>query len=880
MRDAQPGTIHLKDYRPSAYLVDTTELCFRLWEDHALVEARLRLRRNPEAQSESGLLLHGEELELLRLELDGRALDEGDYRRNHEQLLLDDCPARFELFIRTRIRPRDNTALEGLYQSRKLFCTQCEAEGFRKISYYPDRPDVMSIYTVRIEADQARYPVLLSNGNLLDQGVDGERHWTLWHDPFPKPSYLFALVAGELACLQDRFVSCGGREVQLCIYVESRDLDKCGHAMRALKNAMRWDEQRFGREYDLDVFNIVAVDDFNMGAMENKSLNIFNTSCVLAHPDTTTDQAFQRVEAVVAHEYFHNWSGNRVSCRDWFQLSLKEGFTVYREAEFSSDMGSRTVKRIQDVALLRSVQFAEDGGPTAHPVRPDSYIEISNFYTVTIYEKGAEVVRMMHTLLGDAVFRRGTDLYFERHDGQAVTCEDFVRAMEDASGRDLRQFRLWYSQAGTPVLKVSDHWDEEAGEYTLTVEQSCGPSPGQPQKQPFVIPLAVGLLGDAGDLRLRLKAEEIDPEQADNTRRILELQQGRRRFTFIDLPERPVPSLLRGFSAPVRLEYPYSREQLAFLMARDSDGFCRWDAGQQLAVAVIREAADTGCAVDALLLNALCDTLEDATLDPAMVAEMWRLPTENYLAELADPVDVDAIHRGRERVKQALAQQQPDLLLRRYRELSETVEYQPDAAQIARRSLRNRLLSYLVLTGGDGQQLAETQYHRAGNMTDRLAALSCVVNHGEAGVASALLAHFYQTWQHEALVVNQWLQVQAMCPRADNLQRVRALMRHKAFTLRNPNKVRALIGGFCNANPVNFHRADGAGYQLLAEVVGELNQSNPQIAARLLTPLTRWRRYGNRAEAMRQSLQSIADLAALSPNVFEIVTTSLADQAA
>ena len=880
MRDAQPGTIHLKDYRPPTYLVDTTELCFRLWEDHALVEARLRLRRNPEAQSESGLLLHGEELELLRLELDGRALDEGDYRRNHEQLLLDDCPARFELFIRTRIRPRDNTALEGLYQSRKLFCTQCEAEGFRKISYYPDRPDVMSVYTVRVEADQARYPVLLSNGNLLDQGVDGERHWTLWHDPFPKPSYLFALVAGELACLQDRFVSCGGREVQLCIYVESRDLDKCGHAMRALKNAMRWDEQRFGREYDLDVFNIVAVDDFNMGAMENKSLNIFNTSCVLAHPDTTTDQAFQRVEAVVAHEYFHNWSGNRVSCRDWFQLSLKEGFTVYREAEFSSDMGSRTVKRIQDVALLRSVQFAEDGGPTAHPVRPDSFIEISNFYTVTIYEKGAEVVRMMHTLLGDAVFRRGTDLYFERHDGQAVTCEDFVRAMEDASGRDLTQFRLWYSQAGTPVLRVSDHWDEEAGEYTLTVEQSCGPSPGQPQKQPFVIPLAVGLLGDAGDLRLRLKAEEIDPEQADNTRRILELQQGRRRFTFIDLPERPVPSLLRGFSAPVRLEYSYSREQLAFLMARDSDGFCRWDAGQQLAVAVIREAADTGCAVDALLLNALCGTLEDATLDPAMVAEMWRLPTENTLAELADPVDVDAIHRGRERVKQALAQQQPDLLLRRYRELSETVEYQPDAAQIARRSLRNRLLSYLVLTGGDGQQLAETQYHRAGNMTDRLAALSCVVNHGETGVASALLAHFYQTWQHEALVVNQWLQVQAMCPRADNLQRVRALMRHKAFTLRNPNKVRALIGGFCNANPVNFHRADGAGYQLLAEVVGELNQSNPQIAARLLTPLTRWRRYGNRAEAMRQSLQSIADLAALSPNVFEIVTRSLADQAA
>ena len=486
MRDSQPRTIYLKDYQPPEYLIDSTRLEFELFEDHAIVRSVLELRRNPAAGAGSTLSLHGDELELLELRLDGVEAATDRYQLSADGLVVKDCPQQFQLACVTRIKPQENTALEGLYKSRTMFCTQCEAEGFRKITYYLDRPDVMSVFSVRVEADKSRYPVLLSNGNLVDSGDESGRHWALWEDPFPKPSYLFALVAGDLERVSDRFSTCSGREVDLHIYVEEKDLDKCDHAMLSLKNSMRWDEEVYGREYDLDIFNIVAVDDFNMGAMENKSLNIFNTSCVLAHPATTTDQAFQRVEAVVAHEYFHNWTGNRVTCRDWFQLSLKEGFTVFRDAEFSSDMGSRTVKRIEDVALLRNVQFAEDGGPMAHPVRPDSFIEISNFYTVTVYEKGAEVVRMIHTLLGPEKFRQGSDLYFERHDGQAVTCEDFVSAMEDASGVDLGQFRLWYSQAGTPRLEVDDDWDDASGTYRLRIRQSCPATPGQDDKQPFL----------------------------------------------------------------------------------------------------------------------------------------------------------------------------------------------------------------------------------------------------------------------------------------------------------------------------------------------------------------------------------------------------------
>lgn len=877
MRDAQPSAIYLSDYKPPAYIIEETHLDFSLAEDHALVDARLKLRRNPEAEPGGPLELDGVDLELLRLGIDGRELSGDEYSIAGETLQLASPPEEFELQCLTRIRPQDNSSLEGLYKSRTMFCTQCEAEGFRKITYYLDRPDVMSVFTVRIEADANKYPVLLSNGNLVDSGADGDRHWAVWNDPFRKPSYLFALVAGSLERVSDSFTTAGGRQVDLHIFVEPKDLDKCDHAMRSLVNSMRWDEEVFGREYDLDVFNIVAVDDFNMGAMENKSLNIFNTSCVLAHPDTTTDQAFQRVEAVVAHEYFHNWSGNRVTCRDWFQLSLKEGFTVFRDAEFSSDMGSRVVKRVEDVTLLRNSQFAEDSGPMAHPVRPESYIEISNFYTLTIYEKGAEVVRMIHTLLGPEAFRRGSDLYFERHDGQAVTCEDFVVAMEEASGRHLGQFRRWYSQAGTPQLAVSDSWDEQAGRYTLRVSQHCPATPGQPEKQPFHIPLKMGLLGDAGDLRLQLEGVEQDGEAADNTSMVLELTEAAQTFVFTGLPERPVPSLLRGFSAPVKLDYPYTRDQLAFIMSRDSDGFARWDACQQLAIQVIRDAEEG--AVDPLLVDAFRSLLEDDSLDPAMVAEMLRLPGETYLAELADSVDVNAIHRGRERVRKAIGRELAAELVRRYTALATDAPYQPDSRQIAARSLRNACLGYLAVAGEEGIDLAVEQYRQATNMTDRQAALTAVVNNADDAGRQPLLEDFYRRWQNEALVVNQWFQVQALCPQPGNLERVRQLMQHPAFDMRNPNKVRSLVGAFCNANPVNFHRADGAGYELLAEVVTELDRKNPQIASRLLTPLTRWRRYGARSAQMRAALEAIAGKPELSRDVYEVVSKSLADVA-
>ncbi|MDJ0878559.1 MAG: aminopeptidase N [Halieaceae bacterium] len=876
MRDAQPNAIYLKDYQPPAYLIDETHLDFQLAEEQTVVEARLKLRRNPAAEPADVLELDGAELELLEIEIDGTPLDEGAYTLTDEHLHLLSPPEEFELRCVTRIAPQDNTSLEGLYKSRTMFCTQCEAEGFRKITYYLDRPDVMSVFTVRVEADSERYPVLLSNGNLVDsKATETGRHWTLWNDPFPKPAYLFALVAGELEKVSDTFTTTSGRDVALHIFVEAKDLDKCDHAMRSLKHSMRWDEEVYGREYDLDVFNIVAVDDFNMGAMENKSLNIFNTSCVLAHPDTTTDQAFQRVEAVVAHEYFHNWSGNRVTCRDWFQLSLKEGFTVFRDAEFSADMGSRAVKRVEDATVLRSIQFAEDAGPMSHPVRPDSYIEISNFYTVTIYEKGAEVVRMIHTLLGPADFRRGSDLYFERHDGQAVTCEDFVAAMEDASGRDLSQFRRWYSQAGTPELAVSDNWDEATGTYTLTVSQHCPPTPGQPEKEPFHIPLKMGLLGDAGSLRLQIEGEAADTESEDNTSRVLEVTEASQQFAFSGLPERPVPSLLRAFSAPVKLHYPYTREQLAFIMSRDSDGFSRWDASQQLAIQVIGDAQSG--AVDPLLIDAFGSLLQDDSLDPAMVAETLRMPSENYLADLAETVDVEAIHRGRQAVRTAIGKGLNEALLQRYRALASDASYQPDSAQVAARSLRNSCLAYLAQAGEAGVELAMAQYHEAANMTDRQAALATVVNCGNEAQRTELLEDFYQAWQHESLVVNQWFQVQAMCPQPGNLERVRALMEHPAFSLRNPNKVRALVGAFCSANPINFHRADGAGYQLLVDVVTELNATNPQIASRLLTPLTRWRRYGERREQMRAALEAIAALPSLSKDVYEVVTKSLTD---
>ncbi|MEH6584508.1 MAG: aminopeptidase N [Halioglobus sp.] len=884
MRDAQPAAIFLKDYRPPAYLISRTELDFELHEDHALVMAKLHIWRNPESPLGTELVLHGQDLELLSIALDGEPLSDEAYRLGAETLVVISVPEQFTLQCTTRIKPQENTSLEGLYKSRTMFCTQCEAEGFRKITYYLDRPDVMSVFTVSIDADADRYPVLLSNGNLVEEGASAPgRHRVSWHDPHPKPAYLFALVAGDLMHVEDAFRTSGERDVTLRIYVEAKDIDKCGHAMASLKRSMLWDEEVYGREYDLDIFNIVAVDDFNMGAMENKSLNIFNSSCVLASPETTTDAGFQRVEAIVAHEYFHNWSGNRVTCRDWFQLSLKEGFTVFRDAEFSADMGSRTVKRVEDVSLLRTVQFAEDGGPMAHPVRPDSFIEISNFYTATVYEKGAEVVRMIHILLGAEAFRRGSDLYFDRHDGQAVTCEDFVCAMEDASHVDLKQFRHWYSQAGTPSLAVSDEYDEDSQRYTLKVAQSCPATPGQENKKPFVIPLAMGLLGDAGNLPLHLADAEPDFETPDNTHRVLIVDKIQQDFVFEKVAERPVPSLLRGFSAPVRLQLDLDRPDLHALMSRDSDGFVRWDASQQFALSVIGEVeqqflAGAELAVDELLPRSCGSLLEDESLDSAMVAEMLSLPGENYLAELASQrggADVDSLHAARNAVHSAIASSQKDTLLSRYHGLASDEPYTANATQIARRSLRNVCLDYLVDADSELLQLAESQFKSAGSMTDHLAALKVIAFRGNEEQSAAALEDFYEQWHSESLVVNQWFQVQAAIPRGDGLARVQSLMSHRDFDLKNPNKIRSLIGQFANNNPVNFHRADGQGYRLLTDVVIELNTLNPQIASRLLNPLTKWRNYPGRGELMRAELERLASKPTLSRDVFEVVTKSL-----
>jgi len=886
MRVARPTAVYLKDYRPPAYRIHRTQLHFELHEDCAIVSSSLHLERDETVARDASLALDGEELELLSVAIDGRELDAADYRVQDGALCIHKVPGRCVVSCRTRIRPQDNTSLSGLYRSRGLFCTQCEAEGFRRITYYLDRPDVLSVFTVTIDADRDRYPLLLGNGNPVDaRPLEDGRHRAIWHDPFPKPAYLFALVAGDLANLEDSFTTASGRQVCLRIHTQEKDIDKCDHAMRSLKRAMRWDEEVYGREYDLDVFNIVAVDDFNMGAMENKGLNIFNTSCVLCSPQVTTDSGFQRVEAIIAHEYFHNWSGNRVTCRDWFQLSLKEGFTVFRDAQFSADMGSPTIKRVEDATVLRTAQFAEDAGPLAHPVRPESYIEINNFYTLTVYEKGAEVVRMLHTLLGAAAFRRGCDLYFARHDGQAVTCEDFVRAMEDASGRDLRQFRNWYSQAGTPELAVSDDYDPVAQRYTLHVAQSCPATPGQSGKQPFVIPLAMGLLGANGNLPLRLVDCADGPACDDSTHAVLTIDQPRQSFVFEAVGERPVPSLLRGFSAPVRLQYDYTSEALCALMSRDSDGFVRWDSAQALATRVIvdweaRLLAEQEPVIDRMLVDACGELLRNASLDAAMVAGMLQLPSEEYLAELASQrggANVDSLHAARNGVKRGLGLALEERFLSHYQRLRTSAQYRADASQVAARSLRNTCLSYLVAADARYLDLAVEQFHSAGNMTDRLAALREIALHAAHDLRERTLAHFYRDWRHEPLVVNQWFQVQAAIPDSGALSRVQALLSHPDFDMRNPNKVRALVGGFTSQNPVNFHRLDGAGYRFLGDIVKTLDRLNPQIAARLLTPLAKWGNYTGRSGLMRDELARLAQVPDLSPDVFEVVTKSLRD---
>ncbi|WP_237060122.1 aminopeptidase N [Microbulbifer sediminum] len=884
MKDAQPRTVRLRDYRVPDYLVDQTRLHFELQPRGTLVRSQLHIRRNPEAVAQENggadiklppLELQGVELELLSLAIDGEPVASESFRTSVEGLSVDVERPEFVVEISNRINPEDNTSLEGLYLSNGMYCTQCEAEGFRKITFYPDRPDVMSRFTTTIVAPRD-YPVLLSNGNEVERGeTEDGRHFVTWEDPFAKPSYLFALVAGDLQHVEDAFITASGREIKLQIFTESKNIGKCEHAMRSLKKAMRWDEEVYGREYDLDIFMVVAVDHFNMGAMENKGLNIFNSACVLASPETATDAAFQRIESIVAHEYFHNWSGNRVTCRDWFQLSLKEGFTVFRDAEFSADMNSRAVKRIEDVSMLRTAQFAEDDGPMAHPVRPDSYMEISNFYTLTVYEKGAEVVRMIHTLLGEEAFRRGSDLYFERHDGQAVTCEDFVKAMEDANGVDLQQFRRWYSQAGTPVLEVTDAYDPGTGDYALTVRQSCPATPGQPEKAPFHIPLKMALLDPIGN--------DMPLDQAGHTELVLQVSEAEQTFRFKGLPEKPLPSLLRGFSAPVKLRYGYTPEQLLFLMRSESDAFNRWDAGQRLAFIALESLqqdyrAGREMQLSPELVSAYRAVLQNRELDPALVAEMLSLPSAQVLAEEAGEIDAQAIIAAREFAEVSLGQALHEELLATYRAFTREGPYRPEADDIAARRLKNTCLAFLAATGeATYLALAQSQFESAGNMTDSAAALAALVNRGSEAQMHGALDSFYKRWQEDTQVVELWFALQSNSARCGTLEHVRALMQHPAFELKNPNKVRAVIGGFANRNFTQFHKADGSGFEFLSDQVIALDRLNPQVSARLVTPLTRWKKYREAVGSqMHSALKSIMESGQLSADLYEVVSKSLA----
>jgi len=878
MLETTPRTTYLKDYAVPAFLIDNVDLRFELGETDTRVGARLTIRRNPDSPEHgTDLVLDGGDLPLDGISLDGEALAPERYTLNSTSLTLHEVPDAFVLETHTRLRPQDNTSLEGLYKSSGNFCTQCEAQGFRKITWYPDRPDVMARFTTTVVAERRRYPVLLSNGNPVERGeMEDGRHWVRWEDPYPKPCYLFALVAGDLVCIEDHHTTASGREVALRIYVEAHNRDRCAHAMASLKKAMRWDKARFGREYDLDIYMIVAVDDFNMGAMENKGLNVFNSKYVLARPETATDADYAAIEGVIAHEYFHNWTGNRVTCRDWFQLSLKEGLTVFRDQEFSSDMESRAVKRIEDVRVLRDHQFPEDAGPMAHPVRPASYIEISNFYTVTVYNKGAEVIRMIHTLLGAEGFRAGMDLYFERHDGQAVTTEDFVSAMEDATGTDLRRFRHWYDQAGTPVVTVRGTYDAQAQRYTLSLRQHCPATPGQSDKAPFHIPLDLALLdADGRSLPLRLVGE---PPHEAPPNRVFNLTEAEQQIVFEDVASPPVLSINRGFSAPIRVEFDRDDAELAFLLGHDDDPFSRWDASQCYAERLILrmiERAGKGRlkAADPAFIEAFQRTLTDSTLDPALRAEALALPAEGYLAERMTIADPDAIHQARQALRGILARELAEPLTRVYHDCLRNAPYRFEPQAVARRSLKNLCLGYQMETGTPEPRAAcIAQLQDADNMTDALAALRMLAN-SEGPERIEALAAFEQRWHGDPLVLDKWFALQATARLPGTLDEVRRLMAHPNFDLRNPNRVRALIGAFCHGNPLHFHAADGSGYRFLTEQVLAIDSFNPQIAARLLGAFGRWRRYDTaRQGLMHSELEAILGTDGLSRDSYEVAS--------
>jgi len=868
-------TTLLSDYRPPAFVISSVDLAFDLDPHATKVNSRLALHRNPLGGANEPLRLNGDALTLVRIARDGVVLPEDAYRIEDDVLTIAGMPNECMLEIETKTAPAENTELSGLYLSGGGYFTQCEAEGFRRITYFPNRPDVMSRYTVSITADKTLVPIMLSNGNPGPvEDLGNGRHKIVWTDPHPKPCYLFALVAGDLVSVKDEFTTASGRHVDLGIYVRRGDEDKCAHAMRSLKTSMRWDEETFGLEYDLDVFNIAAVSDFNMGAMENKGLNVFNTKYVLAKPDTATDGDYQGIESVIAHEYFHNWTGDRVTCRDWFQLSLKEGLTVYRDQEFSADQGSRAVKRIGDVRGLRAAQFREDGGPMAHPVQPKSYLAIDNFYTATVYNKGAEVIRMMATIIGHGAFRKGMDLYFERHDNSAVTIEDFVAAMADASGVNLDKFKLWYHQAGTPEVSIDDCYDAARKQYRLTIRQTTKPTPGQPDKQPVVIPVAMGLLdGNGQELDTKLSGETA----AAKGTRVLLADAAETTFTFEDIASPPTPSLFRGFSAPIKLS-GITPERSRFLAAHDTDPFVRWESGQQYATRVLLDlipAWNRGetLTVDPGLIEAMSETLAQSEKDPAFVAEAMYLPGEAFLADQMEVADVDAIHGVRDIARMAIGDALRDGLRTTYDRLADNGPYSIDGAAIGKRSLRNACLSYLCV-GGD-PSLAKRQFDTAGNMTDCLAALA-VLSGIDSPEREAALAAFHAKWHGDPLVLDKWFSIQAMSPLPNTVAHVRALSKHPDFDLRNPNRIRALVGAFASANQVRFHDAKGEGYRFLSDIVLRLDPANPQVAARIVGPLGQWRRMdANRQALMQAELSRIAALPGLSKNTYEVVSKSL-----
>ncbi|MGQ3891489.1 aminopeptidase N [Legionella sp. CNM-4043-24] len=858
------NSIFLKDYQAPAFEIERIDLAFALHDDHATVENQMQIKR----LRPGPLRLDGDELELLRVEMNGQRLSRRSLRLTEKSLELDDCPDEFKLTIVTRIRPQSNTQLSGLYRSRELFCTQCEAEGFRRITFFPDRPDVLTRFSTRISADKTKYPVLLSNGNLLASGDEEDgRHWVLWEDPFKKPSYLFALVAGDLACVRDSFVTCSGRTVDLRIYVEPGNEDKCDHAMQSLKKAMRWDEEVYGREYDLSIFMIVAVSDFNMGAMENKGLNIFNSKYILARSDTATDQDYADIEGVVAHEYFHNWTGNRVTCRDWFQLSLKEGLTVFRDQEFSRDMNSRDVNRILDVKLLRAAQFPEDAGAMAHPVRPESYQEINNFYTATIYNKGAEVIRMQHTLLGSDGFRRGMDLYFERHDGQAVTIDDFVAAMEDANQVDFSQLTRWYSQAGTP--EVTAQTEFENGVLTLTLSQSCPPTPECQDKQPFHIPIRMALFDEVGR-RIPLEKE------------VLELREQTQQFTFPGLKVRPVLSLLRDFSAPIILHHSMTQSERLSLLRFETNGFAKWDAAQRLALDNISAFLEnTGQDhINPDLIGAFSGILLDESLDTALRADLLTPPGFEDVAVTLDRVDVLAVEAARNRYRRQLGGALYELAESTYQRLWALEKGARNGAAYGQRKLRNLCL-WLMMKADEARAmpLCQQQFNTAVTMTDQIASFALLVNSSVAEVSQQAIERFYRQWSADELVLDKWFAIQATSERPGTLTQVKQLLNHPAFSLKNPNKVRALIGAFCQSNPEQFHAVDGQGYAFLSDMLITMDGINPQIAARLATPFTRWHRFDEaRQRAMLAQLRILSERA-LSPDLSEMVFKSLRQDA-